>query len=79
MDIKGDIAGAIRTATNKVFSMMLSAEISAEEIPVAGVAAGSQSRVVARLGLAGDWAGCGSVSCEPEFASRIASLLQMTP
>jgi len=70
-----EIAAAIRAATLEVFSTMLGMEIVAGESQSGKTAASFESGVVALLGLAGDWAGSGNVSCEPPFACKLASQL----
>ena len=72
-----EIAEAIQSATEEVFSTMLAIEITPGET-VSGETAGCpQSGVVALLGLAGEWVGSGSLSCDPTFACKIASQLLM--
>jgi chemotaxis protein CheX len=74
---EADIAGIICNATTEVFSTMLGIELTASE-KTSGLTAGAkQSGVVALLGLAGDWVGSGSLSCEPPFACKMASALLM--
>jgi chemotaxis protein CheX len=73
-----EIAAAIRSATEEVFSTMLAMEIAAGET-VGGQTAGcSQSGVVALLGLAGEWVGSGSLSCHPGLACKMAGQLLMS-
>ncbi len=74
---EGEIAAAIRSAAVNVFSTMLGIDIGAGEARGGAVAGGPHCGVVALLGLAGEWAGSGSLSCEPEFACRMASRLWM--
>ncbi len=69
---------AIGDATTEVFSTMLglSAEAGAsyhEENPP-----GPAEGVVSLIGLAGPWAGTGSVSCSGPFACRLSSQLLMS-
>src|ERR1051326_896157 len=72
-----EIAEAIQAATAEVFSTMLGIDITAGET-ISGETAGcAQSGVVALLGLAGEWIGSGSLSCDPPFACKMASQLLM--
>jgi chemotaxis protein CheX len=73
---EGEIAEAIRLATQEVFSTMLGLEIAPGDT-ASGKTAGCASGVVALLGLAGDWVGSGSLSCDPPFACKLASQLLM--
>jgi chemotaxis protein CheX len=73
-----EIAAAIRSATQEVFSTMLGMEIAAGETVSGGMAGCSQSGVVALLGLAGDWVGSGSLSCHPVLACKMAGQLLMS-
>lgn len=72
-----EIAEAIRSSTFAVFSTMLGIEVEAGETQTGGTAGSMQARVVALLGLAGEWIGSGSLSCDPPFARRMAAQLLM--
>lgn len=72
-----EITEAIQSATADVFSTMLGIEITPGETASGPMAGCPQSGVVALLGLAGDWVGSGSLSCEPPFACKMASQLLM--
>jgi chemotaxis protein CheX len=72
-----EIAAAIRSATEEVFSTMLAMEIAARDTVSGQTSACSQSGVVALLGLAGEWAGSGSLSCHPGLACKMAGQLLM--
>ena len=74
------IGEAIRRATGEVFSMMLGERVEPGEMTVHKAAQPGQPDpesyhpgVVAVLGMTGEWAGSGQLSCAPEFACRIAS------
>ena len=71
-----EMATAITTSTREVFSMMLGIDVTAGE-PFLGDSAGTESRVLALLGLAGAWVGTGSISCSASIACRIASEMLM--
>lgn len=74
------IGEAIRQATLEVFSMMLATPVEPGATTVTKAAQPGQPDpesyhpgVVAVLGMTGEWAGSGQLSCAPEFACRIAS------
>jgi chemotaxis protein CheX len=71
-----EIGHAICTATEEVFSVMLGMTLIPGD-PQMGRTAHDHTGVVAVLGLTGAWGGSGEVSCESEFALRIASKLLM--
>ena len=75
---ESDIAEMIRSATIEVFSTMLGMDAEAGETHSGQTAGGPQAGVVALLGLAGDWVGSGSLSCDPPFACKMASQLLMS-
>jgi chemotaxis protein CheX len=72
-----EIAGAISSATQEVFTTMLDIEISSGEIEEDNAASSRASGVIALLGLAGEWVGNGRISCTPEFGCKMASQLLM--
>lgn len=74
---EAEIAAAICSATEEVFSTMLGMEIAPGETGIGKTAGCAQAGVVALLGLAGDWVGSGSLSCDPPFACKLASQLLM--
>ena len=71
-----DLVAAITTSTCDVFSMMLGIDAAPGE-PFVDDSAGTESGVLALLGLAGAWVGTGSISCSAEMACRIASQMLM--
>jgi chemotaxis protein CheX len=72
-----EIAGAVRSATDEVFSVMLGMALTPGDAHM-GKTKQDHSGVVALLGLTGAWGGSGQVSCEPDLALRIASKLLMS-
>jgi chemotaxis protein CheX len=73
-----DIIAAIKTATHEVFSTMLSIEITSDEALVPqNVTSAPASGIIALIGLAGPWAGTGSVACNAEFACKLSSQFLM--
>jgi len=71
-----EMVAAIASSTREVFSMMLGIEVAAGE-PFMDDSAGTESGVLALLGLAGAWVGTGSISCSAPMACRIASQMLM--
>lgn len=69
-----EVAEAIRSSTQEVFSTMLGLEVSAGEVFVEEEEAVPSSGVVSIIGLAGSWVGSGSLSCSAQLACRLASL-----
>lgn len=75
-----EMASAISSATNEVFSTMLDLEISAGQVEDdSNTTTSRASGVVALLGLAGEWVGNGRICCTPEFGCKMASQLLMQP
>ena len=74
---KDAILDAIKHATDGIFSLMLSMEVSPEEpsehsdpAPIDGV--------VALLSFTGDWIGTGMLYCDERLACKIGSAMMMT-
>jgi chemotaxis protein CheX len=72
-----DLVAFTRVATEQVFEMMLGIQVQPGEAYTDTAAALSTNGVVSFIGLAGSWAGTGSISCSAPFACRIASQLMM--
>lgn len=74
-----EIIPAVLSATQEVFSTMLSLPL--EPVPAREEASdpGAFDGVVALVGVAGDWVGTGRISCSARFACRIAGALLMSP
>ena len=70
-----ELAAAIKTATQAVFSTMLSLKVAAGGVFVEKEEATPTSGVVSLIGLAGAWVGTGSLSCSTNLACKIASHL----
>jgi chemotaxis protein CheX len=82
MNLHSTISQSLIRSTGDVFSTMLGAELPGGEATVEGTAAGSASEpndgVVSFIGIAGSWAGTGSLSCSAAMACRICSAMLMT-
>ena len=83
MDIQNLIATSIRHAVEEAFSTMLGAKIEPGEIldrsaaPEASLPEPNEG-VVSFIGLAGAWAGTGTIMCSAAVACRICSQMLMT-
>jgi len=71
---QSDLAEAIRTATEQVFSTMLGLELTSGDVFVEKQDAVPASGVVSVIGLAGAWVGSGSLFCREQFACKLASV-----
>ena len=78
MNLNQVIIDSIGASTANVFSTMLGVELADRQIKVEGTAPEHNDGVVSFIGIAGSWAGTGSVSCSPQMACRICSQLLMT-
>jgi chemotaxis protein CheX len=68
---------SIEEAVTGVFSMMLDMAVERGEDYVETTVPGSEEGVVSLIGLAGSWAGTGSIACSPAFACKISSQMLM--
>ena len=76
---QADIVAAIQAATDEVFSTMLGVEITSREVMTEQTVASAPSgSMVSLIGLAGTWAGTGSLSCTAPFACKLSSQFLMT-
>ena len=78
MNVNELIVDCIRAAAANVFSTMLNVELGDGEVSFEAAAPELSDGVVSFIGLAGAWAGTGSVTCSPALACRICSLMLMT-
>jgi chemotaxis protein CheX len=77
MNLQNLMADLIRQSTANVFSTMLGLELVPGEAAIENGTPDANDGVVSLIGLAGAWAGTGSVSCSPAMACRICSLMLM--
>lgn len=68
----------IRQSAANVFTTMLGTELGEGEVLIEAAMPEGNDGVVSFIGLAGTWAGTGSVTCSPLLACRICSLMLMT-
>ena len=78
MNLQNLMVDLIRQSTANVFSTMLGAELVPGEASIENATPEANDGVVSFIGLAGAWAGTGSVTCSPAMACRICSLMLMT-
>ena len=78
MNLHQLIIDSITSSATNVFSTMLGAELAGAEVKVEGSAPEPNDGVVSFIGIAGTWAGTGSISCSPQMACRVCSALLMT-
>ena len=72
-----ELVELLRAASSEVFTTMLGIEPLAGEAYIDSASGLLTNGVVSLIGLAGAWAGTGSVSCTTAFACRLASQLLM--
>ena len=72
------IVDSITRSTQQVFSTMLDAQIDFDAATIENRAPEANDGVVSFIGLAGAWAGSGSLACSPTMACRICSQMLMT-
>jgi chemotaxis protein CheX len=78
MNLHEIVVDRIRHATADVFSTMLSLEVPAGEATLEAGTPEPNDGVVSLIGVAGAWAGTGSLTCSPELACLVSSQLLMT-
>jgi chemotaxis protein CheX len=72
------VVNAVIRAARDVFGTMLGLEIRPGQVYIEQSTPTTGESVVALIGLAGPWIGTGVVSCSPEFACKISSLMLMS-
>ena len=78
MNLHGFIVNSIRQSTLQVFSTMLGVDIEPLGFTLEDGTPNANDGVVSLIGLAGAWAGTGSVTCSPALACRICATMLMT-
>jgi chemotaxis protein CheX len=78
MNLRSAIVESLIRSAGDVFSTMLGAELSHGEVTVEGTASEANDGVVSFIGIAGSWAGTGSLTCSPAMACRICAAMLMT-
>jgi chemotaxis protein CheX len=77
MNLQPLLVEALSQATAQVFSTMLGVEIVRGEVTTETGKQEGNDGVVSFIGLAGEWAGTGSLSCSPVLACRICAAMLM--
>jgi chemotaxis protein CheX len=78
MNLKENLINSISQATSQVFSTMLAMEIQMTESLVEKAPPEASDGLVSFIGLAGVWAGTGSLACSKNLGCRICSAMLMT-
>ena len=78
MNLQHLILDSVTQSTLNVFSTMLGVELGPVEASVEQSTPDANDGVVSFIGVAGAWAGSGSVSCSPALACRVCSQMLMT-
>jgi chemotaxis protein CheX len=77
MNLQPILVESLSQATFQVFSTMLGVEIVRGEVTIEDGRQEGNDGVVSFIGLAGEWAGTGSLSCSPVLACRICAAMLM--
>jgi chemotaxis protein CheX len=77
MSLQEFIVESIRHSAAQVFSTMLGSELCSGAFTLENGTPGVNDGVVSFIGVAGAWAGTGSITCSPALACRICSLMLM--
>ncbi|HUB79030.1 MAG TPA: chemotaxis protein CheX [Bryobacteraceae bacterium] len=77
MNLNEIIVQSLTQSTIQVFSTMLGVEIQCGDTTVNAGMPEANEGVVSFIGVAGSWAGTGSVSCTPAMACRICAQMLM--
>jgi chemotaxis protein CheX len=78
MNLHNLITESICSASVNVFSTMLGQDLPKGQVTKEEGAAEPNDGVVSFIGIAGTWAGTGSISCSPNLACRVCSQMLMT-
>ncbi len=78
MNLKETLIDSMSQATSQVFSTMLGLEVEKIESAVEKGMPEATDGLVSFIGLAGTWAGTGSLACSKDLGCRICSQMLMT-
>jgi chemotaxis protein CheX len=78
MNLHKTIVDSLIRSASDVFSTMLGSELSNGEVTVEATTSEPNDGVVSFIGIAGSWAGTGSLTCSPAMACRICTAMLMT-
>jgi len=78
MNLQPQIMDSIRRSAISVFSTMLGVELGPGEASIEHSTPDAIDGVASFIGVAGAWAGTGSVFCSPDLACRVCNRMLMT-
>jgi chemotaxis protein CheX len=78
MNLKEFLVNSINQSAVEVFSTMIGAEVEPGTVTFGDETPGGNCEVVSFIGLAGSWAGAGSICCSAALACRVCSSMLMT-
>lgn len=78
MNLHNAIVESLIRSTAEVFSTMLGSKLSSGETTIDATTSEPTDGVVSFIGIAGSWAGTGSLTCSPAMACRICAAMLMT-
>jgi chemotaxis protein CheX len=78
MKLQELISDSITRSATEVFSTMLDVQLRCGPISIENGAPEASDGVVSFIGLAGSWAGAGSLVCSPAMACRICAQMLLT-
>ena len=78
MNLHSVIVESITQSAGNVFSTMLGSHLDSGEVTIETSSADPNDGVVSFIGIAGTWAGTGSISCSPALACRVCAAMLMT-
>ena len=78
MKLQDRIIDSITRSTTEVFSTMLDVQLRCGATSIQSGAPEANDGVVSFIGLAGSWAGAGSLVCSPTMACRICAQMLLT-
>ena len=78
MNLHKSIVESLIRSARDVFSTMLGTELTSGEVSVEATTSEPNDGVVSFIGIAGSWAGTGSLTCSPAMACRICEAMLMT-
>jgi chemotaxis protein CheX len=78
MNLKEFVVDSINQSTLQVFSTMLSVELAPGPATFEDAKPYMNCEVISLIGIAGSWAGTGSLSCSAAFACRVCANMLMT-
>ena len=78
MNLRDFIINSITQSVTQIFTTMMCVDIQKGEVSIETDSPEANDGVVSLIGLAGTWAGTGSIRCSPALACRICSQLLMT-